>query len=78
MTVFQSASSLTVLTTGGALHHLPDQRHLLGPSNPSTSPTSGRPEVDETAPRGAQVHGGLAGSASQVCSPDPAVLLWVL
>lgn len=55
-----------ILTTGGALHNLSDQRHLLGPPYPPTPQTTGRPEADETAKCPACIHGGLAGAAAQV------------
>lgn len=54
------------LTTGGAVHDMPDQRHLLGPPDAPPPPAAGRPDADETSQRVAGVHGGLASAASQV------------
>lgn len=69
-----------MLTTGGALHNLSDQWYLLGPPNPPTPETTGRPEADETAQNLACSHRGITGAASQVrdgCfsySPPPPLL----
>lgn len=63
----RSLSSRRVdLTTGGAVHDMPDQRHLLGPPDAPPPPAAGRPDADETAQRVGNVHRGLTGAASQV------------
>jgi len=53
------------LPAGGALHDLSDQLHLLGPPNPPTAQTTGRPEADaaQDLPLG---HRGIPGAAPQV------------
>lgn len=57
---------MSSLTTGGALHKLPDQWYLLGPPNPPTPQTTGRPEADPAAQILVCSQRGLTAAASQV------------